>query len=118
MFDFMSLNKNNSLPTLLFYYSLKCQLTAFLPFLINKSFAFEKHFDLKNLLNESGDGCADLIIPCLVASINFSFLCAKLPHNIKTQYEFFSAINLMTVSVKVSQPILACDPGVCSLEIS
>ena len=27
-----------------------------LPFLTSKSFAFEKHFELKNLLNESGLG--------------------------------------------------------------
>ena len=49
------------------------QSTGVLPNVFSASLAAEKHLQLKNLVWESGDGCAVLMTLCLVVSIILPF---------------------------------------------
>src|SRR5688572_27103503 len=86
------------------YHSL--QSTGSIPCLIRYSLVFEKCLHPKKpALAESGEGCADRRIKCLLSSIRVLFSCANFPHNKNTTCSFSSEIFLITVSVNCDQPI-------------
>ena len=90
-------------------------MTEVFPIDLRKLFACEKHFELKNLWHENGDGWAHFTTLCFFLSIRLSFFWAKFPHNKNTQPEFFSETNFMILSVKMSHPIFECEPALCAL---
>jgi hypothetical protein len=65
----------------------------------------------------NGDGCTVLNILCLLLSINFSLLIAKLPINRKIVPLFFSEINLIKLSVKFDHNF-ACEFDLPSITVS
>ena len=80
------------------------------PRLCSAVFTREKHLQLANLLKESGDGWAVLMIVCFLPSISFSFEWAKPPQSRKTKPARKSASNsLERATVLLMDGYLAVD---------
>ena len=92
------------------------QSIGVLPNFLRASFVCEKCLQPMNFVTESGDGCAPFITQCFVASINFSFFCAKPPHRMNTILSPSSLNFLMTWSVNFCHPSFAWEFAWCALK--